>query len=1014
MLQRAASNAYSWWWASHIRTKQTKWVEQNLQDVEEKVTHVLKILEEEGDSFAKRAEMYYKRRPELISFVEETYKAYRALAERYDHISIELQKANNQLAVACPDRVPYMDDDEDDGSPRPPKKMPEGSKQNIPKPPPKDLKTIVTTAAATKKLHSRKPASKDTNNTAAPKSGLNRKEAIEEVDKLQKQILALQTVKEFVKSSYDHSIARYWETEAQINELQERVSMLQDELGEGVVIEDSEARRLMAEAALKSCQEALTQLEAKQEESHDETRMTSNRINDIKAKLSSLMEEFHYTQSDSKEPRAKREMKKASETKDLEEEEAILKQKREELQSLKNNIKEQFHSDSNSSLSVAEMAEKIDELVNKVISLETAVSSQTALVTRLRSETDELQEHIRTLEGDKESLINDKNRLNDQLREMEEKMHQVQDLNKIVEDENSSIQTQFTEARSNLEHISEKVQNEMHFEEVKAMDSPQLENNASGKSESKYDVNSDLELKLGTVEGDSTSDKKLEVVDSTENVVRADNKLEATGSTENDVMSGNEVKFTSSVETEYVTPTENKFPEEFKEQGRILIPVINGDERVTVQNTNNENQISQQASNKADSSLPNLGTQHTDPKEVSSETEYASKAEASDKAMTKDDEPDWQGMFLSGLQDREKILLTEYTNTLRNYKDLKKRLADIEMKVHEDDLDQLKKLQAANALKDEEIRLLRQKLSLLDRSLEGTEDLTGSTVLERSIEELLETRLQYTSAIEEKFRARIDELLDENLKCWREFGASFEDVQRFETTIKDLMTEVSKIEAKGKALEGTSSTKYSLKSDARPIYQHLTETQTLLTAWLERSVLQNEELERRFACLCNIQEDITSALNTSAEDDDFRFTSYQAAKFQGEVLTLKQEHTKFSAVLRTHIDVVTSLHREVEKALVRLNDQFGLSASRRGTRSETRNKVPLRSFIFGNKPKKQSIFAIMSIQHGLHKKRASKEKEKEEKKEKEKEKEREEKKEKEKEKEEKEKEKEKEKENSSV
>jgi len=31
MLQRAASNAYSWWWASHIRTKQSKWMEQNLQ-----------------------------------------------------------------------------------------------------------------------------------------------------------------------------------------------------------------------------------------------------------------------------------------------------------------------------------------------------------------------------------------------------------------------------------------------------------------------------------------------------------------------------------------------------------------------------------------------------------------------------------------------------------------------------------------------------------------------------------------------------------------------------------------------------------------------------------------------------------------------------------------------------------------------------------------------------------------------------------------------------------------------
>jgi hypothetical protein len=31
MLQRAASNAYSWWWASHIRTRQSKWLDSNLQ-----------------------------------------------------------------------------------------------------------------------------------------------------------------------------------------------------------------------------------------------------------------------------------------------------------------------------------------------------------------------------------------------------------------------------------------------------------------------------------------------------------------------------------------------------------------------------------------------------------------------------------------------------------------------------------------------------------------------------------------------------------------------------------------------------------------------------------------------------------------------------------------------------------------------------------------------------------------------------------------------------------------------
>lgn len=31
MLQRAATNACSWWWASHVRTKQSKWLESSLQ-----------------------------------------------------------------------------------------------------------------------------------------------------------------------------------------------------------------------------------------------------------------------------------------------------------------------------------------------------------------------------------------------------------------------------------------------------------------------------------------------------------------------------------------------------------------------------------------------------------------------------------------------------------------------------------------------------------------------------------------------------------------------------------------------------------------------------------------------------------------------------------------------------------------------------------------------------------------------------------------------------------------------
>lgn len=57
-----------------------------LTDLDEKTKAMLKIIEEDADSFAQRAEMYYRKRPELISMVEEFYRSHRLLAERYDQV----------------------------------------------------------------------------------------------------------------------------------------------------------------------------------------------------------------------------------------------------------------------------------------------------------------------------------------------------------------------------------------------------------------------------------------------------------------------------------------------------------------------------------------------------------------------------------------------------------------------------------------------------------------------------------------------------------------------------------------------------------------------------------------------------------------------------------------------------------------------------------------------------------------------------------------------------------------
>uniref|UniRef100_A0A2P2JWU4 RAB6-interacting protein n=1 Tax=Rhizophora mucronata TaxID=61149 RepID=A0A2P2JWU4_RHIMU len=84
--------SHSWWWDSHISPKNSKWLAENLEEMDQSIKRMLKLIEEDGDSFAKKAEMYYQRRPELVSYVEEFYRMYRSLAERYDHVTGELRK----------------------------------------------------------------------------------------------------------------------------------------------------------------------------------------------------------------------------------------------------------------------------------------------------------------------------------------------------------------------------------------------------------------------------------------------------------------------------------------------------------------------------------------------------------------------------------------------------------------------------------------------------------------------------------------------------------------------------------------------------------------------------------------------------------------------------------------------------------------------------------------------------------------------------------------------------------
>ncbi|KAM0064601.1 putative protein Networked (NET), actin-binding (NAB) [Helianthus debilis subsp. tardiflorus] len=97
-------SAHWWWFDTQTNTtpRKSPWLHSTLAELDEKTEAMLKLIEEDADSFAKRAEMYYKKRPELISIVEELYRAHRSLAEKYDQVKFESGNRHLTPWTSCP------------------------------------------------------------------------------------------------------------------------------------------------------------------------------------------------------------------------------------------------------------------------------------------------------------------------------------------------------------------------------------------------------------------------------------------------------------------------------------------------------------------------------------------------------------------------------------------------------------------------------------------------------------------------------------------------------------------------------------------------------------------------------------------------------------------------------------------------------------------------------------------------------------------------------------------------
>ncbi|TKY61833.1 NETWORKED 3A [Spatholobus suberectus] len=101
MAEMTKNQPSHWWWLdSHTTTKRSPWLQSTLAELNEKTRAMLKVIEEDADSFAKRAEMYYKKRPELVSMVEDFYRSHRSLAERYDQVKPDTCSGGSPFASA--------------------------------------------------------------------------------------------------------------------------------------------------------------------------------------------------------------------------------------------------------------------------------------------------------------------------------------------------------------------------------------------------------------------------------------------------------------------------------------------------------------------------------------------------------------------------------------------------------------------------------------------------------------------------------------------------------------------------------------------------------------------------------------------------------------------------------------------------------------------------------------------------------------------------------------------------
>ncbi|XP_012846857.1 PREDICTED: LOW QUALITY PROTEIN: protein NETWORKED 1B-like [Erythranthe guttata] len=341
---------YSWWWDSHISPKNSRWLQENLTDMDGKVKSMIKLIEADADSFARRAEMYYKKRPELMKFVEEFYRAYRALAERYNHATGELRQAHRTISEAFPEEVPFELGDDS----------------------PSKIEPL--TLEIKRRVHALFDADEllQDSDVGLKKRGLKQlhemlqslnfsdkgKNGSNEVEGLKKALLDIEAEKEDVLLQYQQCLVKLCKIEGEINEAQEKSGR--------------------AEIEAQALKEALIQSEAEKNAGLVKQKEYLERISDLEAMVSKFQEDTKGLDE------------KAFEA---ESESRTLKDKMSGLELEKETVMQKYK----------QCLEKISELENKISIIENEVSLLKKRAERAEAEVSELKRAFADLNKEKEA-----------------------------------------------------------------------------------------------------------------------------------------------------------------------------------------------------------------------------------------------------------------------------------------------------------------------------------------------------------------------------------------------------------------------------------------------------------------------------------------------------------------------------------------------------------------------------------------------------------------------------------